>query len=321
MKTILIIVPYFGAFPKMFPFWLHTAYENPSVDFLIVTDNHLNAQGNVKVVNMQFEELKSKIQELFDFSITIPSPYKLCDFKGAYGAIFSDYIHDADFWGFGDIDLVYGNIRTFFTPEILETYWVISGWGHLTLYKNDEVCNNFFKIYLEGFQYYKKVFACPKNSAFDEFNHKGLSDLWKYLYPDKIWDSRLFDDIRVPRLSFNFISEFHPEYSWNLIFEYHDRHLFRIYNNAHDKIVREETLYAHFQQRSFLKILTTHTDHYLIVPNKFINMEQVTPLKLKKWTKPNDLYRHIWNQKNRIKRRLKIICKSLFINNIRNKNV
>ncbi len=312
MKSVIVIIPYFGPFPKMFPFWLQSAYNNPSIDFLILTDNDLEAKSNIKVVRMQFEELKSNIQKMFDFPVNLPSPYKLCDFRGAYGAIFIQHIKDYDFWGFGDIDLVYGNIRKFFIPEILETYWVISGWGHLTLYKNNEFINNFFKCYIDGFQYYKDVFSCPTYLGFDEYLHKGLSDMWKYQFPEKIWDSQLFDDVRVPYLSFNFISEFHPEYSMNLIFEYENGKLFHIYKGEDNKLIKEETLYAHFQQRGFLKSETERTDHYLIVPNKFIDVDEVTVQKLEKWTKPNHFRRNIWNFKNRIKRRLNITKKFLF---------
>lgn len=312
MKSVLIIIPYFGPFPKMFPFWLQSAYENSTIDFLLVTDNHLDVNRNIKVVKMQFDELKSTIQELFDFPIVIPSPYKLCDFRGAYGAIFAEYVKGYNFWGFGDIDLVYGNVRQFFTADILDNYLVISGWGHLTLYRNNETCNNFFKTRLDGFQYYKDVFTCPRNSAFDEFNHKGLSEMWKYLHPEQIWDNRLFDDVRVPRLSLNFISEFHPELSQNLIFEYLNGNLYRIYKDSSDKIVKEPILYAHFQQRGFMKVSTTNTNHYLIIPNMFTDMEEVTLSKLQKWTNPNDFKRSLWNLKNRIMRRLKLIRIFLF---------
>ncbi|MBB3839605.1 hypothetical protein FHS57_003614 [Runella defluvii] len=310
MKTILIILPYFGPFPKMFPFWLESAYANSSIDFLIITNNKLDAKKNIKVVNMEFEELKLVIQKKFDFPISLPSPYKLCDFKGAYGVIFCNFIKGYDFWGFGDIDLIYGNIRLFLTNEILSNFWVISGWGHLTLYKNNEMCNNFFKNYLEGFQYYKNVFSNPKNSAFDEYNHRGLSDMWKVLYPEKIWNCYPFDDIRVPRINFNFISEFHLECSYKLIFEYRNKNLRRIYVNSFGEAAQENILYVHFQQRGFMKILANDKESYLIVPNKFIDIEDITIQKLDKWTKPRDIERNIWYFLNRIKRRFKMILKN-----------
>lgn len=50
----------------------------------------------------------------------------------------------------------------------------------------------------------------------------------------KIWNSKLFDDIQVPRLSLNFISVMHPERK-NLIFEYNENRLYRIYYDENRK--------------------------------------------------------------------------------------
>lgn len=306
MNSIIIIIPYFGKFPKYFPFWLQSAYNNPTIDFVILTDNKLlESRDNIQIIYTNFDELKKEIQSKFDFAVDVSTPYKLCDYKACHGFIFPEYVKKYDFWGFCDVDLVFGDIRHFFTDDILRKYDVISGWGHLTLYRNNEYCNNFFKIKKDGFQYYKEVFSRPKGVAYCEFNHMGLSDLWTHLHPDKIWNSKMFDDIRVPRLSFNFISEFHTEHSNQLIFEYEGGNLYRIYINSSGELVKEETLYAHFQQRKFMKVLTSNTMHYLIIPNSFINIEEITFKKLKRWTKPQTLNRHFWNLKNRLIRRIK----------------
>ena len=39
MTTILYIVPYFGKFPRLFPVWLHSCANNPTVNWLILTDD------------------------------------------------------------------------------------------------------------------------------------------------------------------------------------------------------------------------------------------------------------------------------------------
>ncbi len=310
MKSIIIIIPYFGTLPKMFPFWLQSAKNNPSIDFLLITDNRIEPEANIKVLNYSFDQIKDIIQSKFNFEICLKSPYKLCDIRGAYGYIFNEHIKNYDFWGWGDLDLIYGDIRRFITTDILDKYKVISGWGHLTLYKTTDECIQFFKTKVDGFQYFKDVFSRSYNSAFDEYNHKGLSDLWRHLQPDMIWDSRLFDDIRVPRLEFNFHSEFHPEYSNKLIFEYNNKSLFRIYINEKNEIVKEQSLYAHFQQRKFIKINTCDYSHYLIIPNSFIDTEQISIRKITKWTSSKNIQRHIYNINNRVKNRLQIILNS-----------
>ena len=99
MKKIIIIIPYFGKLPEIYVFWRQSALNNPSIDFLFVADSHIEQAENIKVLNITFEQLKKYMQKFFDFTITLPSPYKLCDFRPAYGDIFDDYIKEYDFWG------------------------------------------------------------------------------------------------------------------------------------------------------------------------------------------------------------------------------
>lgn len=305
MQSIIIIIPYFGKFPSTFKFWKQSALNNPNIDFLILTDNDLHNEKNIYVIKTTFAELRNKIQTLYDFPISLPSPYKLCDYRPAYGEIFYEDIKSYDFWGFGDIDLIYGNIRSIITDNILDKYYVISGWGHLTLYKNNNYCNTFYQRSIKGFQFYKTVFSTPKNCFFDEYLHKGIGDLWKHINPESVWDVKPFDDIRVPYLNFNFISEFHPEYSSCLIFEYKNNTLYRIYITDKGEIRKESSLYAHFQKRNILKIKTNNTNHYLIIPNAFINYEDITYKKLIKWGKEQNIKKFLWNLKNKITRHLK----------------
>ena len=71
------------------------------------------------------------------------SPYKLCDLKPALGYIHADRIKGFDFWAFGDIDLVYGNLRQYFNEARLKRYHLLSTHerrvsGHLCLIRNTE---------------------------------------------------------------------------------------------------------------------------------------------------------------------------------------
>jgi hypothetical protein len=304
MKSILIIIPYFGPFPKQFKFWLDSAYNNPTVNFLILTDNLLESRENVKVIPMTFNDFRNKIQSGFDFEIALKTPYKICDFRGAYGYIFQEYIENYDFWGFGDVDVVYGNIRHFLTDEILSKHKVILGLGHLTLYQNTEECNSFFKTQIEGFQYYIDVFSKPRNYLFDEFLHGGLSDMWKFKDPDHLWDEKPFDDLEIPLKSLNFKSVFNPNNPQNLIFEYSAPDLYRIFLNSNLQIVKEPTLYAHFQMRGFMRIKTIDTRRYLIIPNAFINYTEVSISQLNKWCKPFEFFGFVWRFKYKVNKRI-----------------
>lgn len=305
MKSIIVIIPYFGKLPPMFVYWKQSALNNPSVDFLLVTDNNIESNANIHVLHWTFQECRNHFQSLYDFPIALDRPYKLCDFKPAYGDIFKDYVKDYDFWGFGDLDLVYGDIRHFLTTEVLEQYWVISGWGHFTLYKNTECCNNFYKQKANGYPFYQEVFSSSKKFVFDEYLHKGMSDRWTDLFPEKVWNTNPFDDIIVPRLHFNFIS-FSRQNLRNLIFEYTPGKLSRVYTN-NETIIKEPTLYAHFQQRKFMKCIAKNTDNYLIIPNQFIESRNYSINDLYKWGIPQNLNRVIYNLKKRILRKCHLV--------------
>lgn len=102
MTTILYIVPYFGKFPRLFPVWLHSCANNPTVNWLILTDDKRDFcyPANVKVEYTTFAAVRERIQKLFDFEINLSHPYKLCDFKITYGLAFADYLKGYDFGEF-----------------------------------------------------------------------------------------------------------------------------------------------------------------------------------------------------------------------------
>lgn len=170
MKTIAYIVPYFGKFPKGFQFWLQSCGCNPTIDWLIFTDDHTkyNYPANVKVNYWTFEQMKIKAQSIYDFPISLERPYKLCDYKPAYGEIFEEELKGYDFWGLCDMDLVWGDIRHFYTDEVLGKYEKIGFFGHSILFKNTAEVNARYRTYFDNELYYQDVYSSDKSFAFDE---------------------------------------------------------------------------------------------------------------------------------------------------------
>lgn len=180
MYKIAYVVPYFGKFPKGFQFWLLSCGCNPSIDWLIFTDDKTPYEypENVKVTYCSFDDMKKKVQVVYDFPISLERPYKLCDFKPAYGEIFADELEEYDFWGHCDIDLVWGNIREFYTDEILKKYEKVGFNGHSNLYRNTpEVCSR-YRTQVPGKMFYREVYSTDKGYAFDE---PGMDDIYDYL--------------------------------------------------------------------------------------------------------------------------------------------
>ena len=166
MKSIVVIFPYFGKLPPQYDIWRASAIRNPSIDFMFFTDTEIAPYKNIIVHKMKFEDFRIIVQKAFDFQIILDRPYKLCEYKPAYGYILKDYIKQYDFWGFGDLDLVYGNIRTFITDEVLK-YKFILGWGHLSLFRNDSDTNEYFMKEENGFQKYTDAYTTRNITFFD----------------------------------------------------------------------------------------------------------------------------------------------------------
>ena len=107
MKTIGIVIPYFGKLPPFFQLWLQTAKSNSSIDFHIFTDDDsVFSDENIYVHRMTWSDMQKLASKPFDFNIALAQPYKLCDFKPAFGLIFSEHLKKYDFWGIA-MSLIY----------------------------------------------------------------------------------------------------------------------------------------------------------------------------------------------------------------------
>ncbi|MDR6761952.1 hypothetical protein J2Y38_002163 [Flavobacterium sp. 2755] len=173
MKKIALVNCYIGKFPWFFNFFLKSCEFNPTVDFFILTDNVLDYEvpHNVKIIPFTLDDFNTLATAKLGFEVNLNKPYKLCDFKPAYGFLFSEYLEDYDFWGITDIDVVYGRIREFMTEEVLEEFDIVCvRHDFITaccmLFRNTDYINTLFKKSRD----YEMIFTTPKNYAFDETN-------------------------------------------------------------------------------------------------------------------------------------------------------
>ncbi len=190
MKKICIIIVYLGNFPKTFQLFLDSCAFNPTIDWLIFTDDaekdKFNYPANVKTVITTFEEVKQRYNKVMGFTVNMLGAYKLCDLKPTYGKAFREYLEGYDNWGYGDLDVVYGDLRAFLTDDKLEKYDKIYPQGHLTILKNNDECIDAFMLKADGTVDYKDCFTASNNWGFDEvmgINEKMVSNGLK-LYND-----------------------------------------------------------------------------------------------------------------------------------------
>lgn len=238
MTRICFIIPYFGTLPNYFNYWLESVKCNSTIDFIIFTNDKTKYAypKNVKVFYMEFEQLRGKIQKKFDFEISLDSPYKLCDFKPTYGYVFSEYLRDYDFWGHCDIDLIFGNIRSFFSEEIFEKYDKLLTYGHCELYRNTPEINQAFMNDNPPFVSYRVVLSSPAIWAFDESTSPINRSIWNR---KRQYKANVFVDL-WPRFK-NLVD---VKLKKNCVFVLEKGDLYEVYDSGERTV-----LYAHFKKR------------------------------------------------------------------------
>ena len=170
MKEIAFIIVWCGEFREYFPLWLKSCENNPTIDFLLFTDQdqEIVLPTNVKRYIFPFEALKQRFAKHFDFPISLNRPYKFCDYRPTYGEVFAEYLTDYDFWGYGDVDVIWGDIRSFVTDRILEENERIFTRGHCSLFRNTEEVNTYYRtLSANGHLDYRMVYQSDDSWCFD----------------------------------------------------------------------------------------------------------------------------------------------------------
>lgn len=144
-KSIAIIICYIGKLPWYFDYFAHSCKYNPSVDFFIVTDDTdypKSVSSNIRFIYKTLSEINQLAKEKLKLPVQITTGYKLCEFKPTCGILFSALLKGYDFWGHGDIDVIYGNIGKFITEKVLQKNDLVSVrhnyvTGHFALYRKE----------------------------------------------------------------------------------------------------------------------------------------------------------------------------------------
>ena len=171
-NRVVKIIPYYGTWPPYINLFLKSCQANiNSIDVLFITnlERPERAPSNVKIHYLSFQDLLSLIRQKTGVNIPTIEHYKLCDIHPAYGQIFEELIADYEFWGYGDIDLVYGNLERLFLPK-LKGYDILAfKKGHLhgpfTFYRNTPKIN---KLYQNG--NFEEVWMQKEYLSYDEFS-------------------------------------------------------------------------------------------------------------------------------------------------------
>lgn len=142
---------------------------------LVFTPNALPSSGNVEIVQMTLLEFDALVERHCGVNpgnyIDGPAPKKvISDYYCAHGAIFSDYLADADYWGISNWDCCYGRLSRYVPDSLLEQFdiWADDASpainGIFSVFKNVPRVNRLYE-HVPGWQGH---FANHAPCAFDE---------------------------------------------------------------------------------------------------------------------------------------------------------
>lgn len=188
-NRVVIVIPYFGKWPEWIDLYFYSCGRNPEIDFLFYTDCPVpeHHAENMTFRVCTFAEYCEQVSRELQMDFHPEKAYKLCDCKPYYGYIHRAELTEYDFLGFGDIDLVYGDLSMLINDDMLNRYDFITTHntrvaGHLTIMRNNaewrEKC-----LTIKG---WKEMMAMPDYQSLDETYFSGIVN------PNEIWVSRLY---------------------------------------------------------------------------------------------------------------------------------
>ena len=166
--TIRLILPWIGELPWYWPLF-EASVKHSGIELVLV-------RGDAEYFRKRVEESLPGIARC-----GLQDGYKLCDLKPMYGRIFAAEIGDADYWAFGDCDLVYGRMMRAWlkrmTDKTVDVACVRRDWtsGPFTLMRNCDKVNSLY----ERAANWREVVESPHHCGCDELGHNWLT---RHLY-------------------------------------------------------------------------------------------------------------------------------------------
>ena len=255
METIMkndkvVILAYFGNLPNYLPIFIDSCRRNDDFDFIYITDQQINTADaeNIRIINMSFSELRSLIESQLGNEFILHSPYKLCDYKPAYGKIFEKFICEYNYWGHCDADMIFGHIGDFIFEKDFIRYDKLLTKGHLAFYKNNKKVNEYFLLECNKCIDFKKVSKYKEPCFFDEIAIRKILKCHNIIE----YQNNFIADVLPQYLKFTIVEDDNTVINYkNQVFYYEDGKICRAHIANNEEIV-ETFMYIHLQKRAMI---------------------------------------------------------------------
>lgn len=268
-NSVVIIVPYFGKLPNYFNLWMESVKYNSKIDVMFFTDikKPNSIPENIIWTKMSFNEVQKRASATIGFQVSLSMPYKLTDYKPVYGEMFGDFIKNYDWWGFGDIDTIWGDLSPIINEKHLTSFDKILELGHLTLIKNTNNMNHLYKKHVNHAWNYTEAFKTNFSYHFDEGG--GFSFIARQngcriysQYPKNMSFADIDPNKEAFHLAYN-INKFSYVFIWK-------KGTLKGFWIDNHKIQSRDFTYIHLQKRSMEVLVDDYSRGFIIIPNKFL---------------------------------------------------
>lgn len=163
-------MPYFGQWPEWMGLYLESCSRNPMIDWLFITDcgKWPGAPTNVSFKASTLGSFLKQVESRLGIRMTWNNAYKICDLRPAFGEIFEKEIRGYQYFGWGDVDVIFGNMKHFLTEDLLANDCISFSRnhlsGHLCLWKNEPRVRSWFRQLPD----WKERMEDPEYTHFDE---------------------------------------------------------------------------------------------------------------------------------------------------------
>jgi hypothetical protein len=272
-NTIAVIVTWFGPLPPYFAAWLKSAEYNPTIDFFCFFDHEFESQSdNIHIVKTTMDREIERISKAISEKIVIKNSYKFCDLRPFFGLGYQEYIKDYSFWGYCDIDMVFGSLRDYLTEDVLSKYDRFYEYGYLSVFRNTDQMNHLYD--LPGGIYSKKAIFRGKGKCTPEEQY-GLYRISEKNHI-KWYREKNYADFYIPYSSY--ILNQRENYD-EQVFYWEDGKVYRAYNDK-GEIKSDEMAFLHWQKRKpVIAREALDNNSYFITPSELIKKENGLPTR------------------------------------------
>lgn len=246
LTKVSMIVPYFGRRPPYFDVFLKSIEHIRHFHWHLLTDcidlPWLGEQ--VTVHRSTLADCRRAIEQAVGHPITLDKPYKLCDYRPVYGLAFPELLEGYSHWGYGDLDLLMGDVDAFFGRFLRSGQEKFLIRGHCSVFSNTPKMLELFRHRTPDVDFVR-VASTNEACFFDEWG--GMAKIYRAagvsVYNDSIM-ADIYKDRAHLSLTENHIDHHRQAFFW------HQGRIRRFFIDRLGKLQDDEFCYIHLQKRA-----------------------------------------------------------------------